>query len=119
MGKFDKAFANMDEPEQIDIEDVAGTPTQPKPTLSELAIQAEARRVAMKGSAKDDRTIRQSDDRTTRRPQGKRSHPDFEKVGLYLHSGRRKQAERKWEDEGNGDFSDLVDKLLTSYLGDR
>ena len=58
--------------------------------------------------------------RTTGRPQGKRSHPDFEKVGLYLHSGRRKQAERKWEDEGSGgDFSDLIDKLLAGYLGDR
>lgn len=58
--------------------------------------------------------------RTTGRPQGKRSHPDYEKVGLYLHSDRRKQAERKWEDEGNGgDFSDLIDKLLTTYLGDR
>ena len=58
--------------------------------------------------------------RTTGRPQGKRSHPDYEKVGLYLHSVRRKQAERKWEDEGNGgDFSDLIDKLLKTYLGER
>ena len=58
--------------------------------------------------------------RTTGRPQGKRSHPDFEKVGLYLHAERRKRAERKWEDEGQGgDFSDLIDRLLTSYLGGR
>ena len=57
--------------------------------------------------------------RTTGRPQGKRSNPDFEKVGLYLHSSTRKRAERKWEDEGVGDFSDLVDRLLKNYLGDR
>jgi hypothetical protein len=66
-----------------------------------------------------DQATRTPDDRTTGRPQGKRSHPDFEKVGLYLNSAKRKQAERKWEDEGNGDFSDLIDKLLTNYLGDR
>ena len=57
--------------------------------------------------------------RTTGRPKGKRSNPDFEKVGLYLHSNRRKRAERKWEDEGVGDFSDLIDRLLISYLDDR
>lgn len=66
-----------------------------------------------------ERATRIPTDRTTGRPQGKRSHPDYEKVGLYLNSSRRKQAERKWEDEGNGDFSDLIDKLLTTYLGDR
>lgn len=67
----------------------------------------------------NDRETRRPVDRTTGRPKGKRSNPEFEKVGLYLHSARRKQAERKWEDEGHGgDFSDLIDKLLTTYLGD-
>ena len=67
-----------------------------------------------------DREPERPANRATGRPQGKRSHPDFEKVGLYLHSDRRKRAERKWEDEGNrGDFSDLIDKLLAGYLGDR
>ncbi len=62
------------------------------------------------------RTTERPDHRATGRPIGKRSHPDYEKVGLYLHAGRRKQAERKWEDEGQGDFSDLIDRLLSEYL---
>lgn len=50
---------------------------------------------------------------------GKRSDPAFEKVGVYLDAATRKKAERKWEDEGKGDLSDLIGKLLTDYLGDR
>lgn len=64
----------------------------------------------------NDRATESPNHRTSGRPPGKRRHPDFEKVGLYLHAGRRKQAERKWEDEGKGDFSDLIDILLTQYL---
>ena len=81
------------------------------------AINQKSQPVAIK--TVNDHTVDRPTDRTTGRPQGKRSNPDFEKVGLYLHSERRKRAERKWEDEGEGDFSDLIDKLLTSYLNER
>jgi hypothetical protein len=47
----------------------------------------------------------------------KSKHPDFEAVKVYLRSTTHKLARRKCEDEGQGDFSDLVESLLQRYLG--
>jgi len=46
----------------------------------------------------------------------KYNHPDFKPVKVYLRKDTRKAAERKWEDADGGDFSDLVEMLLTKYL---
>jgi hypothetical protein len=46
----------------------------------------------------------------------KSKHPDFEPVKVYVRRVTRKQAWRKWEDAGGGDFSDLVETLLHEYL---
>ena len=46
---------------------------------------------------------------------GKCSHPDFARVGVYVRKRTRKAAERKWEDAGGGDLSDLVELLLSDY----
>jgi hypothetical protein len=48
---------------------------------------------------------------------GKSSSPDYEPVKVYVRTKTRKDAARKWEDANGGDFSDLVEHLLTKYLG--
>ncbi|HZL29187.1 MAG TPA: hypothetical protein VFC39_21865 [Acidobacteriaceae bacterium] len=50
---------------------------------------------------------------------GKRKNPDYEQAHFYLRKATNKAARRKWEDEGNGDLSDLVEELLAGYLGGR
>lgn len=52
------------------------------------------------------------------RVSGKSSNPDFEKVGVYVRTETRRKAERKWEDHGGGDLSDLIETLLSKYLRD-
>jgi hypothetical protein len=49
---------------------------------------------------------------------GKSSHPDFEAFKVYLRTATKRAAARKYEDEtdGEGDFSELVEKLLAEYL---
>lgn len=49
---------------------------------------------------------------------GKCSHPDFKAFKVYLRKATKTAAERKYEDEtdGEGDFSELVEKLLAEYL---
>jgi hypothetical protein len=47
----------------------------------------------------------------------KSTHPAFEPVKVYLRTATHKAARRKCEDEGGGDFSDLVERLLQKYLG--
>lgn len=50
------------------------------------------------------------------RPAGKRSDPEFEAVMVYLRKRTHKLARRKCEDEGNGDFSELMERLAAEYL---
>lgn len=52
------------------------------------------------------------------RVSGKRSNPDFLKVGVYVRTERRRKAERKWEDQAGGDLSDLIETLLSKYISD-
>jgi hypothetical protein len=47
----------------------------------------------------------------------KSRHPEFEAVKVYVRRRTHKAARRKFEDAGEGDFSDLVEKLLQKYLG--
>ena len=49
------------------------------------------------------------------RRSGKSSNPEFEKVGVYVRTETRRRAERKWEDQGGGDLSDLIESLLSQY----
>lgn len=53
-----------------------------------------------------------------RRVSGKSSNPDFEKVGVYVRTEKRRKAERKWEDHGGGGLSDLIETLLNKYIRD-
>ena len=46
---------------------------------------------------------------------GKSSNPDFEKIGVYVRTETRRRAERKWEDQGGGDLSDLIESLLNKF----
>ena len=48
---------------------------------------------------------------------GKSSNPEFEKIGVYVRTNTRKKAQRKWEDQTGGDLSDLIESLLTKYVG--
>lgn len=48
---------------------------------------------------------------------GKSSHPEYEAVKIYIRKQTRKEAFRKWEDAGDGDFSDLIQHLLEQYVG--
>ena len=52
------------------------------------------------------------------RVSGKSSNRDFEKVGVYVRTDTRRRAERKWEDQGGGDLSDLIETLLGKYIRD-
>jgi hypothetical protein len=47
----------------------------------------------------------------------KSTNPDFEPVKIYLRKDTRKAAARLWEDRNGGDFSELVEHLLSEYLG--
>lgn len=47
----------------------------------------------------------------------KSADPDFEAVKIYIRRDTHKMARRKWEDAADGDFSELVQKLLEQYLG--
>ena len=49
------------------------------------------------------------------RKYGKSSNPEFEKVGVYVRTETRRKAQRKWEDQGGGDLSDLIETLLNQY----
>jgi len=50
------------------------------------------------------------------RPVGKSANPDYERVTLYARKDLRRQAERKFEDEGGRDLSDLFERFLLNYL---
>lgn len=47
----------------------------------------------------------------------KSRNPAYEPVKLFMHTEKRRKAERKWEDEGGRDLSSLIETLLTKYLG--
>jgi hypothetical protein len=47
----------------------------------------------------------------------KSTNPDFEPVKIYIRKDTRKAAARLWEDRDGGDFSELVEHLLSEYLG--
>jgi hypothetical protein len=46
----------------------------------------------------------------------KSTHPEFAAVKIFVRKRTHKAAGRKWEDDQGGDFSDLVEKLLSEYL---
>ncbi len=96
------------EPQQIDVEDIAGKPLQPKPNLSEQIILAEAKRVVTKKAVAPSLAAQ---------PIGaKSSNPDFMQLKVYVRKTTKRQAARKWEDENGGDVSDLIENLLQKYL---
>jgi hypothetical protein len=49
------------------------------------------------------------------RPRGKRSDPNYEQVGAYIPKTLNKKVKRLLIDE-DGDFSDLVTKLLEDWV---
>ena len=104
MGKLGASLKGFQEPEpeQIDLEEVTGKPETPK--LSELVIRAEAKRAATKKAAAPEPTG------------AKRSDPAFQQLKVYVRRATKTKASRKWEDEGRGDMSDLIETLLTEYL---
>lgn len=89
-----------DEPEQE-------KPAQPIPREIQLAAAAQVLTEGKpaKGSEK------------TPAIRGKSSNPDYEAVKVWVLSDYRKRATRKWEDEGGQDFADLIERLLSKYLG--
>ena len=62
------------------------------------------------------RPVRQAKAQPPARTTGKSSNPDFEAVKLYVRRQTRRAAERKWQDDTGGDFSELVEHLLSRYL---
>jgi hypothetical protein len=48
---------------------------------------------------------------------GKSSRPDYASLKIYVRKETRRKAERKWEDAGGGDVSDLIETLLMQYAG--
>jgi hypothetical protein len=46
----------------------------------------------------------------------KSSHPDYTAVKIFVRRETHKAAGRKAQDDGIGDFSDLVEGLLQKYL---
>lgn len=46
----------------------------------------------------------------------KSSHPEYTAVKIFVRRQTHKAAGRKAEDDGIGDFSDLVEGLLQKYL---
>jgi hypothetical protein len=51
------------------------------------------------------------------RAMSKSTDPSFERLTVYVRKTTKRDAVRKWEDGGGGDMSDLVEKLLSDYLG--
>lgn len=46
----------------------------------------------------------------------KSRNPDYSAVKVYVRTESRRQAERKYQDAGGRDLSDLFEELLQSYL---
>lgn len=54
------------------------------------------------------------------RPAGKRSNPDFQPTTVLLRKATKRAVSRKLEDaESRQDLSDLIEQLLTDWLGQR
>lgn len=47
---------------------------------------------------------------------GKRNHPGYEPVKVYLRKETHKAARRRSEDMGFADFSELVEQLLGEWM---
>ena len=95
---MDAARRAKAEPQLTDIEDVSGHPEQQTTTKrAKAAPDATAAKAWRHGG-------------------GKSSNPDYERLNVYVRKVTRKQAARKWEDEGHRDLSDLVEQLLIKYL---
>lgn len=54
---------------------------------------------------------------TVRPVTAKSSHQDYGSLKVYVRKDTRRRAERKWQDAGGGDLSDLVEHLLSTYAG--
>ncbi len=48
---------------------------------------------------------------------GKRNHPGYKPVKVYLRKETHKAARRRSEDRGYEDFSELVEDLLNEWMG--
>lgn len=48
---------------------------------------------------------------------GKSSNPAYGRFTVYVPTALRIQAERKWQDITGKDASDLIEHLLTEYVG--
>jgi hypothetical protein len=53
----------------------------------------------------------------SKRGAAKSTNPDFEPIKAYVRKDTRKAAMRLWEDRNGGDLSDLIEHLLSEYLG--
>lgn len=96
LANLEKSFSVAIQPQATDVEAESVHPAKPQPRAP--------------------RRTRVAPSTSTR---GKSSNPDYEAVKVLIHSEKRTRATRKWQDEqGRGrDFSDLIDTLLTKYLG--
>ena len=108
MGKFDTAFAKMNEPEND--EQQAARPTQHSKSVSRTQRQVKQTKSPEPQPAERGRG---------RPATGKRSNPNYGRLTVYLPNDLRTRAERKWQDTtGSREASDLVEHLLTTYVSD-
>lgn len=57
-----------------------------------------------------------ADQRKRGRPPGKRTHPDYQQVTVYLPRALYDQVKIKLIQEGRKEFSELVENLLINWL---
>ena len=52
----------------------------------------------------------------TTKPAAKSSNPDYQPLKIFVDKELRRKVQRKFEDVGGRDLSDLVEKLFSEYL---
>ena len=108
MSNLASAFAGIkqaQEPESDPAPTPAKTTPKPKPQAAKAATVAAPKPTTGKGLP------------IPKSVAGKSSHEDYGSLKVYVRKETRRKAERKWEDEGGGDLSDLVEHLLSRYAG--
>lgn len=50
------------------------------------------------------------------RPQGKRSNPDYEQIGIYIPKALHTEVKKLLIEDKSRDFSDLVTELLKTWI---
>ena len=90
---------------------------EPEQTEPEEAIAAAPATVATRQPAAKAKPVRQA--HPLRKPspgEGRSSNPTYSALKVFVPTADKIAASRKWIDQGGGDMSELVEKLVRDYV---